>query len=1780
MNTKNRSVNILPNPKYIPLHKRVGFNPNISQLYDFNPKKTPQKKRGNFKQKNTSQSKNKVFNSNSRKYITLNKNIIDKEVFDVVDLSNTDELYKLSKYIFKNMIKGSIYKKNIFDEEYNNYKSGIDLRFFKKIFEKGKVYDVSLTKYINVSNDNIQKIIKKNYEYFIKLSICVIKNILEQILITDGLKEQKMLINKRTNRLKIKDYQKLIEKSLRPFTLFIFDPKYKEDLESIFKIYKENYTINGKNKKIIDNPYKISDELTSMEGLYTSFHRYSYYFTNFLKFYIKNRKEYNKYYEEFIEEVEEELIYFNMDSWEELQKFITIFDNYTNEIKKTKLNLLYTSVNDFNFEKYLYKFRKVILTRISMLYQEEKTKLNINDLEIEEQKYYKDYNYNIENINPFKKELEKDLNEKIMNGYKTIFENFNNNKNKLLEVDIKIDTFINLKNSIKKFLNLNIIERNELLVIIYNIKDNEKDYISHNKLSYDFKLYLLIKLLSFGSNSKTKLIEKLKKSIFYNSVKNKLRNKMIELSQNENYIKLILYLIKYNYINLGYIFDNNTNKCDDKTEIHTITSLIDNTESIRQGVIGLTYLGTKYNSSICLKYYRAMWVGNYYNIFLNNYLLFNYSYVPKLFSIESILPKNNYYPPIMQSKQKLSHLNKLNVIGQLNINNLYLKTKENIKKIYFYKTNNLIGDRIYSLNDILPVSEYLSRHVMYGLTKLHTYTSKEYFICIKNQGMYYYNIKCNQKEYKNSVNAFSNFSPEDIYNMFIIIKKLINTSNTSNTSNTLNTSNTSNIINTIPLKLIENIIERDFYSFLDKNVEIDVIPNLFKVIFEINKTFNINEKTKFHKTTLIRFIYFNGIYEEQYHCIGYPNRYTETYNELRNTQLSSNNSMKTELFKLKLTQISLFNLYNRKKIIKKELLFKTLISHYNELNINKISELLFQKYKTNTDPIKFEFYKNEINKCMLNKKDYSEYRNIFEQMINRNAPNTKNTRNAKNTTNIQNTLNAKNTKNIQNPLKTMKIQNTYNPLKTMNLQNPLKTMKIQNTYNPPIHIGGSSDYKINIKFNKFNINTKFNELNNKFHKYYYNNILINNFLYFHKNNNVKDFIYLNNIKEINKFSIYFNDYIYLDSHKNKYNFYSFKNVKKTKYNIIDFIKYKHSFILNIIKKYNIKYKSILEINDQNIYFLNIFKKYNNLKLYNINLLQYNFNINLISDKKNFNYYKKINIINKNIYFNINFLKNKIKNKKDLIITSVMSGNIIRALLLDFSNIQLIFNIILYSILNLNKNGTIIYIIKFLKIKPVADIILIFKKFFKNIILINNILDNKIKLSGVYLILKEFKGISKIELNKLFNIFNILYKNDTTSKSFNIKNKLTRHPQIKYINNIPTLKLDLNYLSFNITKPITKESVFTYPSSLLDLPLDSPEYDFIKEFNKNHIMDKIIFNYKFYYNIKKYYGKQINPKVREKQFLFSYLYALQEKLEMVDFNKLPTFKKYLNKLDKISIEAIYQYHIPICYKFTSKIKYDLIVQDIDEFLEQRVKEFDIMNKRINKLICTKQNKCFYNTYYNYSDLFKLLKKRFKYDINFNWYNLYNILIQFKVFNKVKNIKFEIKTNTLTYNDIENCLTTFYKRRKINILNNNNNNNNNLIYFNDITNIVKNIKQLKKGGCIICKLEIPFTNKNIIKIIYILYKSFKNIYLYKEQSNMYSNNLYIICKGYVKLDMKIKKDDIFRKNLLKGFNDIINYKLFEIDREMYFINNQKYISIKIKKNIRKHYKNKLKTMCKKM
>ena len=27
---------------------------------------------------------------------------------------------------------------------------------------------------------------------------------------------------------------------------------------------------------------------------------------------------------------------------------------------------------------------------------------------------------------------------------------------------------------------------------------------------------------------------------------------------------------------------------------------------------------------------------------------------------------------------------------------------------------------------------------------------------------------------------------------------------------------------------------------------------------------------------------------------------------------------------------------------------------------------------------------------------------------------------------------------------------------------------------------------------------------------------------------------------------------------------------------------------------------------------------------------------------------------------------------------------------------------------------------------------------------------------------------------------------------------------------------------------------------------------------------------------------------------------------------------------------------------------------------------------------------------------------------------------------------------------------------------------------------------------------------------LYNSFKNTYLYKEQSNMYSNNLYIICK----------------------------------------------------------------------
>ena len=350
------------------------------------------------------------------------------------------------------------------------------------------------------------------------------------------------------------------------------------------------------------------------------------------------------------------------------------------------------------------------------------------------------------------------------------------------------------------------------------------------------------------------------------------------------------------------------------------------------------------------------------------------------------------------------------------------------------------------------------------------------------------------------------------------------------------------------------------------------------------------------------------------------------------------------------------------------------------------------------------------------------------------------------------------------------------------------------------------------------------------------------------------------------------------------------------------------------------------------------------------------------------------------------------------------------------------------------------------------------------------------------------------------------------------------------------------------------------------------------------MDKIIFNYKFYYNIKKYYGKQISSKVREKQFLFSYLYALDNRLEMVDFNNFPTFKKYLNKLDKITIETIYQYHNPTCYKFTPKIKYDLIVNNIDEFLEQRIKEFDIMNNRIKKLEWTKQNKKFYNTYYNYSNLFKLLTKRFKYNINFEWYNLYNILIYFKVFNKIKRIKFNFKTEIHSYNNIKNCLETFYNRRKISIINNNNNNNlNNLLYIDNIQEINNNINKLKKCGCLILKLKLPFNDNSIIKSIYMLYNSFKNTYLYKEQSNMYSNNLYIICKGYNKLINKsksINKDKIFKENILKGLNDVLNYKLFEIDREIYFINNQKTIPTKIKKNIRQLYKNRIKVLCKKM
>jgi hypothetical protein len=195
-------------------------------------------------------------------------------------------------------------------------------------------------------------------------------------------------------------------------------------------------------------------------------------------------------------------------------------------------------------------------------------------------------------------------------------------------------------------------------------------------------------------------------------------------------------------------------------------------------------------------------------------------------------------------------------------------------------------------------------------------------------------------------------------------------------------------------------------------------------------------------------------------------------------------------------------------------------------------------------------------------------------------------------------------------------------------------------------------------------------------------------------------------------------------------------------------------------------------------------------------------------------YNKDNKINKNYityndYVSTEFIKT-INKKYDLINIDINLRRLLtlRTKLIHIASCQLYYLFFLYSLIHLNKNGSIIMYIGNIINKPIADILIMGKKYFKNVSpYISDI--HLWKFRGVFVVFSGFKGISNKDLSSLMRIADKLLKNDPTSLGFTINNNKMRKEH-------------------RVINP--KNSKYQQIREFISLPAISSQYDFIRDFN--------------------------------------------------------------------------------------------------------------------------------------------------------------------------------------------------------------------------------------------------------------------------------------------------------------------------------------------------------------
>lgn len=828
-------------------------------------------------------------------------------------------------------------------------------------------------------------------------------------------------------------------------------------------------------------------------------------------------------------------------------------------------------------------------------------------------------------------------------------------------------------------------------------------------------------------------------------------------------------------------------------------------------------------------------------------------------------------------------------------------------------------------------------------------------------------------------------------------------------------------------------------------------------------------------------------------------------------------------------------------------------------------------------------------------------------------------------------------------------------------------------------IHGGSNLLISSKFqNKFKIQCNLNISTNFFNifadkeLFYYN-------LFFNKK--INDYLW-NNLKKFTD-NIYSYNYLLCSNHIIEFN-YSKIVKKKSSSGIVKSIKVNDLFkdncstpitkyhpftnafynILEIVNKHEIipnkKTKNkirILEIaNDPSLFeTLNYFCKKSKKIDYNLfYMMKYNYGKYIQPSLDLLNHYTQylpVKSIIKNNYIDEKFMK---LNEKFNLIYWSLSISSSKIQFDEIENIRIFFFGLLFILMNLEKGGNAVLNVKQITTKPMADIIVIGKKYFKECILFHPKIHNKIKRSGSVAIFKDFQGIPEKELKSLYKIFQELIKYDPTGIRFNLKNKKNRE-------------------KYKYTKELTNENEkfdYKYINGFLDLDSKNSQYDFIRKFNEKRYWEQIQFVEKLI-ELKEMGDDTSEQKAkiaeyRKEQLISSILWAKEFDMKVVPFVEKGDFK---DDFGKMVLRDMFSYHkcidltfrksktieqkmIPIpdeFWKLANKFNMALFMIDTRDIslwddikhkiryykagrgkhqgqgvqlMDHLVDNFDIGSDKLSQA---------WIKIYEMHQLYSLVSKNKKEIKTFhfceapgNFIKATEYFIKTKSKNKKetklkwmaqslnpknkKNIKkygnniFGDKYNLLKKNpdkwnwgadgtgDILNPENIKYYKKYcegVELITSDcglgwKEDDDSLLKI-DIAQILAILYNLPKGANFVGKFVLPIRSPLLVSLIYILYESFGKLIFYKSIQNQYSGEFYIIGKKYKPVDkevldkllklLKVKNNNVivntdldlyktypeeFIYQLINIIDKMVDNLTFHIDRQLYYVDNMKFIS----------------------